>query len=75
MKRFKFVFVLFAVFLLLTGCDSNSNLKDLSYKELNKKLRNKESFFFVLVQDGCSHCASFTPKLESVLKEYDITAI
>ena len=68
-----FIFALFlGIIVLLTGC-SNSYLKELDFNELNNKVKNKESFFFVIVQDGCSHCASFTPKLEAVLDEYKIT--
>lgn len=57
--------------LLLSGC-GNNNLKSLSYKELNKKMENGDTFFFEVVQDGCSHCANFTPKLKEVLNEYDV---
>lgn len=73
MKKFTFVFLLLVFISFISGCSNKSYLKELSYNELNNKLNSKESFFFVLVQDGCSHCASFTPKLETVLKEYDIT--
>ena len=47
-------------------------LKDISYSDLSKKIDNGETFFFTVVQDGCSHCASFTPKFEEILKEYNI---
>ena len=74
MKKFRCVFLLLGFLFILLGCSNKTYLKDLSYNEFKNKLNNKESFFFVLVQDGCSHCASYTPKLESILEEYDITA-
>ena len=56
---------------MVTGCTnkSDSYLKDLSYEELNKKLSDKETFFFVVTQDGCSHCENFLPVLENVLND------
>ena len=55
----------------ITGCSksSDSYLKNLSYEEFNKKLSNKDTFFFVVTQDGCSHCENFVPVLEKVLNE------
>ena len=56
---------------MVTGCTnkSESYLKDLSYEELNKKLSDKETFFFVVTQDGCSHCENFLPVLENLLND------
>ena len=71
MKKMSLLLLL-AFFLLLTGCGSNSYLKELQYNDFKNKISNKETFFFVIVQDGCSHCASFTPKLEAVLDEYKV---
>ena len=34
--------------------------------------KNKETFFFVVIRDGCSFCESFVPKVEEVLNEYDV---
>ena len=71
MKKFKSFILLFLLVLLCSSCGS-SNLKSLSYKELNKKLENNETFFFVVIRDGCSHCESFVPKVEEVVDEYNI---
>ena len=72
MKYIKYLVLVIGILFLFTGCDSSSNLKDLSYKELDSKLENKETFFFVVTQDGCSHCESFVPVLEKVLKEQNV---
>lgn len=67
----KMVFILLLV-LFCSSCNS-SNLKSLSYSELNKKLNNNETFFFVVIKDGCPHCEKYVPKVEEVLDEYNIT--
>lgn len=71
MKKIKYLLLVLLVGVIFTGCGKN-NLKTISFNELNKKLENGESFFFEVVQDGCSHCANFTPKLKEVLNEYDV---
>ena len=71
LKHIKNIFFILVFVFILSGCDSN-NLKSLSYKEFNNKLKSNDSFFVEIVQDGCSHCANFTPKLKEVLNEYDI---
>ena len=71
MKKVKYILLVFLFAVLCTGCNK-SNLKSLSFNELNKKLENNESFFFVVIRDGCQHCEGFIPKVEEVLNEYDI---
>ena len=71
MKKIKYLLLVLLVGVIFTGCGKN-NLKTVSFNELSKKLENGESFFFEVVQDGCSHCANFTPKLKEVLNEYDV---
>lgn len=70
MKYVKYLLLSFTI-LIITGCGQD-NLKSLSYKELITKLDNKDTFFFEVVQDGCSHCKNFTPILKEVLNEYDV---
>ncbi len=72
MKNCHLLLLFIGIIVLLTGCNSDSYLKELKYNDFKSKIDSKESFFFVLVQDGCSHCASYTPKLETVLGEYKI---
>lgn len=71
MKKIKYLLLVLLVGVIFTGCGKN-NLKTVSFNELSKKLENGDSFFFEVVQDGCSHCANFTPKLKEVLNEYDV---
>lgn len=71
MKKIKSILIICLLVILCTSCKS-SNLKNLSFSELNKKLDNKETFFFVIIQDGCQHCEKFVPVVEDVLNEYDL---
>ena len=73
MKKVLFIVFVCIFSLLLTSC-GKSNLKDLKYSDFQKMVANKETFIVEVSQDGCSHCASFTPKFEDVLNEYNITA-
>lgn len=75
MKKFKIFSLLVLLITITTACSlKNEYLKDISYNELTKKMENGDTFFFTVVQDGCSHCKEFTPKFEEILKEYNITA-
>lgn len=71
MKKIKNIIIVFLVLFMFSGCGKN-NLVKLSYKEFKNKLNSKDSFFVEIVQDGCSHCAEFTPKLKEVLNDYDV---
>ena len=71
MKKIRNVLLLVLLIFLCSSC-GKSNFKELSYSELNKKMENNETFFFVVIKDGCQHCEAFIPKVEEVLKEYDI---
>ena len=46
---------------------------DISLDEFKEKMANKETFALYIGNEGCTHCVSYLPTLESVLDEYDIT--
>lgn len=73
MKKFLLTITFILSLFLLTGCEE-SPIKNLKYADFQKKIANKETFILEVMQDGCSHCESFTPKFEKVLKEHSITA-
>lgn len=52
----------------------DKTLVELTYKELEKKLDNGDTFILVITQTRCSHCAQYKPVLKEVLYEYGITA-
>ncbi len=72
MKKIKFIVLSLLLLLTFTGC-GKSNVKDLSYSKLKDMISDEETFFFVVVRDGCSFCEKFVPILEEVTDEYEIT--
>ena len=54
--------------------EENNHLVEISFKELQEKIDNKDSFILLLSQTTCSHCAEYRPVLKKVLKNYDIYA-
>ena len=72
MKNIKKLLLLILLIIFCSSCGNTSNLKSMSYKEFNEKLANKDTFFFVLVKDGCQYCEKFIPKVEEIVDEYNI---
>ena len=72
MKKIKKILLLIILVLFCSSCNQNSKLENLSYNDLEKKLNNNDTFFFVVIKDGCQHCEGFVPKVKEVLEEYDI---
>lgn len=71
MKKFKIVLGVMILF-LLTGCGESKYLKEISYKEYEELIKNKESFVVEIMRDGCSACESFKPTLKEFTEEYKI---
>ena len=80
MKKTISFFTLFLVLsLLLVGCEKSNKkateyLIDINYDTFTSMVNNGDDFIIEVVQTGCSNCTAFTPKFESVLTEYKITA-
>ena len=73
----KTLFIILICLVLLTGCktkDEKGKLITLDYDELKEKIDNEDSFILVVTRTDCSHCAIYIPRLEKVLKEYELTA-
>ena len=66
------IFILLAIFFIFK--ENRIYLKEITYSEYKNKINNKESFIIYFKQNGCSHCASFTPVFEKVLNDYKVTA-
>lgn len=78
MKKYYFLtFILLFICIILTGCDTNSYMKEVSYNEyLNLKedsKKNNEKFILYIKQNNCKHCKNFTPTITKVAKEYKVT--
>ena len=67
----KILFILLAV-LCLTGCSNGTSLKNISYDDLNDKMKNNETFVLYIGSATCSHCEEFKPTLEKVIKKYKL---
>ena len=77
MKK-SFLLLLIIVFSLF-GCKIKNDNEEgkiitLDYSELKEKIENKDSFILVVTRTDCSHCAVYLPRLQDVLKEYELTA-
>ncbi len=73
MKKLKYILAIFVIAILFTGCSSSKgSLSSISYSSLKEKLENKETFFFVVVRQGCQFCEKFLPTVEDVVNEYDL---
>ena len=67
MKKKLFIIVLFTFCFLVTGC-----ARTITYKTLEEKVNNKESFVVLVIQNGCSHCENFQPVFDEFSSENKI---
>lgn len=51
---------------------AKSNLIEIKYKEVMKKIENKETFILLVSQTFCDHCKEYKPKLDKVAKKNDL---
>ena len=72
MKRLKLFVMMFVAILFLSGC-SKSYLSEISYDEYKKLVDDKETFILEVMSDDCINCTKFSPKLEEVANEYEVT--
>lgn len=72
----KKLLILFTIIMTFTlcGCGTKeeSNLVELTFDELTKKVENKEDFILVIESDQCSACAIYMPTMEEVVKNYNV---
>lgn len=70
MNRGKKAILILITTILLTGC--STTMKAISYQELTNLKKDKKTFILEVMQDGCSHCEEFTPRMESMTKKYKL---
>lgn len=72
----KKLLILFTIIMTFTlcGCGTKeeSNLVELTFDELTKKVENKEDFILVIESDQCSACTIYMPTMEKVVKNYNV---
>ena len=60
--------IILIAFILIATINNNKNkasLINLTYKQIEEKIDNKDSFILVVSQSTCTHCATYKPKLEN----------
>lgn len=70
MKKLIIILILSGITLISTGC--GKGIISITYQDLEKKIEQKETFILEIMQDGCSHCEEFTPRLEKIVKKYNL---
>jgi len=74
MKKLKWFVLCGLMIILISGCSSSGGkFEEINFQEYQKLIENKESFVLEMLRDDCSHCKDLKPKLQKVIKEYDIT--
>lgn len=71
MKKVYLLIILVIGCFLFTGC---SNIKEINLTTLQEKMNNKETFILEVMRTNCSHCQTFGPKFDEVLKNNKIKA-
>ena len=66
--------IILIAFILIATLSSNNkaSLINLTYKQVEEKIDNKDSFILVVSQSTCTHCASYKPKLEKISMDYEL---
>lgn len=67
------IIILVTLCILCCACGSGyTEPVAITYDEFTTKINNKETFTLLMWQTDCGHCESFEPKLNKVIKKYDI---
>ena len=56
----------------ITACSKYTTYEEVSFDTVIEMLENKQSFILFIGSSNCSHCATYEPKLNSVIKEYQV---
>jgi len=74
MKRILTLLFSVVLMMVMVGCSSKlSTYQEVSLDDLYQKLEKKDSFILTIGSADCSHCASFQPKMETVIKIHQVT--
>lgn len=57
------------ILLIQKFSDDKVFFKELNYKELTKKIEDKDSFLLLIKKDDCAYCDLFFPKIEKIINE------
>ncbi|MDX8417278.1 hypothetical protein [Absicoccus intestinalis] len=72
MKRLFSIVCVFAVFLSLVGCQSKKafQTKDITVSQLQEKIKNKDTFVFMVERDGCQFCKKLNAYIKKTKGEH-----
>lgn len=69
----KIVMLLAILLVITTGCFSKlKSYEEISFTELERKFEMKEDFILFIGSSDCSHCQSYKPKLEAIIKVHQV---
>lgn len=69
MKRIVLLISVFLTAILLTGCNGKiTSYQEIKYDKLIEMFEDKEDFVLFIGSSQCSHCQSYKPKLEAIIK-------
>ena len=72
MKKYGIMlFVLILGIIASTGCGKNY-IHEISYKEYQELIRNKETFVLEVMKNDCVACRGIRPKLQKITKKYKV---
>lgn len=66
--------ILVALILIFSDKDDKEYLSEITFKQLEEKIDNKENIILYIKQTSCTHCMNFTPVFEKVLNTYKVKA-
>ncbi len=71
MKKIIKLTIILLTILTVSGCQKNY-MQEISYQEYKQLLKEKETFILEIMRTECSACIDFKPKIEQVVKDYQI---
>lgn len=73
-----FLFVCFLICLFISGCTKDTKpaqpgkMESISLAQAQEKIKQKDTFVFVVTMNSCSHCANFKEFLDRYLPDHSI---
>ena len=71
LKKVVYILILIPLLFIISGC-GNKTYDEITYKELNNMLADKESFVLFIGSTTCTHCDAYKVTLNKVIEEYNV---
>ena len=69
---FLFIVIIAVLLVIYLNAPKPGSFSQLNYKEVVQKVNNQDDFILVVSKSTCSHCATYKPKIEAIVKDYGI---